>query len=152
MKYTTYEHTTSQHCCDKTMDEKLGFYRECCFPNCTKSWWIKLLPQVSGGRSPQSPPGSVSGRLPWKGGRRTLTRSLFTRSQLTQEMAWTGRSCNKSLCIYFRYERASPVDLFQEVDLHVVVVDSRCEEVVDGIPPRQDDTAWIELRRVTVLR
>jgi len=44
------------------------------------------------------------------------------------------------------------VDLFQEVDLHVVVVDSRCEEVVDGIPPRQDDTAWIELRRVTVLR
>jgi len=32
MKYT------SQHCCDKTMYGKMGLYRECCFPNCTKSW------------------------------------------------------------------------------------------------------------------
>jgi len=27
---------TSQHCCDKTMDDKMALYRECCFPNCTK--------------------------------------------------------------------------------------------------------------------
>ena len=26
----------SQHCCDKTMDDKMVLYRECCFPNCTK--------------------------------------------------------------------------------------------------------------------
>ena len=38
MKYT------SQHCCDKTMDGQMALYRECCFPNCTKSWWTKLLP------------------------------------------------------------------------------------------------------------
>jgi len=34
---------TSQHCCDKTMDGKMALYRECCFTNCTKSWWKKLL-------------------------------------------------------------------------------------------------------------
>ena len=33
---------TSQHCYDKIMDGKMALYRECCFPNCTKSWWIKL--------------------------------------------------------------------------------------------------------------
>jgi len=33
----------SQHCCDKTMDDKMALYRECCFPNCTKSWSINLL-------------------------------------------------------------------------------------------------------------
>ena len=33
----------SQHCCDKTMDRKMALNFECCFPNCTKSWWIKLL-------------------------------------------------------------------------------------------------------------
>ena len=32
MKYT------SQHCCDITMDVKMALYRECCFPNCRKSW------------------------------------------------------------------------------------------------------------------
>jgi len=37
MKYT------SQHCCDETMDGNMALYRDCCFPNCTKSWWIKLL-------------------------------------------------------------------------------------------------------------
>jgi len=26
---------TSQHCCDKTKDNKMALYRECCFPNCT---------------------------------------------------------------------------------------------------------------------
>jgi len=31
MKYT------SRHCCDKTMDGKMALYRECCFPNCSKS-------------------------------------------------------------------------------------------------------------------
>jgi len=40
---------TSQQCCDQTMDDKMALYRECCFPNCTKSWWIKLLLQVLGG-------------------------------------------------------------------------------------------------------
>jgi len=25
------------------MDGKLALHRECCFPNCTKSWWKKLL-------------------------------------------------------------------------------------------------------------
>jgi len=34
MKYT------SQHCCHKTMDVRMGLYRECCFPNCKKLWWI----------------------------------------------------------------------------------------------------------------
>jgi len=34
---------TSQHCWDKTMDDKMALYRECCFPNYIKSWWIKLL-------------------------------------------------------------------------------------------------------------
>jgi len=33
----------SQHCCDKTMDVKIALNRECYFPSCTKSWWIKLL-------------------------------------------------------------------------------------------------------------
>ena len=37
MKYT------SQHCCDKTVGDKLSLYREWCFPNFTKSWWKKLL-------------------------------------------------------------------------------------------------------------
>jgi len=37
MKYT------SQHSCDKTMDDKMALYRECCFRNCTKSWWVKSL-------------------------------------------------------------------------------------------------------------
>jgi len=49
MKYT------SQHCCDKTMDGKMTLYRECCFPNCTKLWWINLLSYVLRGRSPQRP-------------------------------------------------------------------------------------------------
>jgi len=39
---------TSQHCCDKTMDDKMALHRECCFPNCTKSWWMKLLLWVWG--------------------------------------------------------------------------------------------------------
>jgi len=29
---------TSQHCCHKTMDDQIALYRECCFPNCKKSW------------------------------------------------------------------------------------------------------------------
>ena len=32
MKYT------SQQCYNKTVDGKMAFYRECCFPNCPKSW------------------------------------------------------------------------------------------------------------------
>jgi len=28
----------SQHCCDQTKDDKMALYRECCFPNFTKSW------------------------------------------------------------------------------------------------------------------
>jgi len=34
MKYTSW------HCCDNTMDDKVALYCECCFPNCTQSWWI----------------------------------------------------------------------------------------------------------------
>jgi len=37
MKYT------SQHYCDKTVDDKMVLYRESCLPNCTKSRWKKLL-------------------------------------------------------------------------------------------------------------
>ena len=40
---------TSQHCCDKTMDDKMALYLEFCFPNCKKSWWIKLHSFVLGG-------------------------------------------------------------------------------------------------------
>jgi len=29
---------TSQHCCDKTMGDKMALYREGCFPNRKKSW------------------------------------------------------------------------------------------------------------------
>jgi len=32
MKYT------SQNFCDKSMDDKMALYCECCFPNCTQSW------------------------------------------------------------------------------------------------------------------
>ena len=31
---------TSQKCCDQRMDDKIALYRECCFPICTKSWWL----------------------------------------------------------------------------------------------------------------
>jgi len=34
---------TSQHCYDKPMDGKIALKRNCCFPNCTKSWLIYLL-------------------------------------------------------------------------------------------------------------
>ena len=49
--FTTVRETkyTSQHCCDKTMDDnKMDLCRQCSFVNCTKSWWIKLLSQVLG--------------------------------------------------------------------------------------------------------
>jgi len=29
---------SSQHCCDKTMDDKMALYRECCFHNFIKLW------------------------------------------------------------------------------------------------------------------
>jgi len=32
-----------RHCCDKTIDVRIAAYHECCFPNCTKSWWKKLV-------------------------------------------------------------------------------------------------------------
>jgi len=37
MKYT------SQYYCDKIMDDKLALYRECCSPNCTQFFQMKLL-------------------------------------------------------------------------------------------------------------
>jgi len=50
----------SQQYCDKTMDDKMALYRECCFPSCRRTWWIKLYSQVVwGGKSSQSPPGSA---------------------------------------------------------------------------------------------
>jgi len=33
------------------MDGKIALYRECCFPNCTKSWWIKFKRKSSTDRS-----------------------------------------------------------------------------------------------------
>jgi len=27
-----------QHCCDKTMDDKMALYRECCLPNCMQNY------------------------------------------------------------------------------------------------------------------
>jgi len=53
MKYT------SQHCSDKTTNDKMAFNRECYFPNCAKSRWIKLLSFVSGDDPP--PRGSAPG-------------------------------------------------------------------------------------------
>jgi len=46
----------SQPCCDKTMEGKTALYRECCFPNCTKFWWKKLLSYGLGGAMAQCPP------------------------------------------------------------------------------------------------
>ena len=46
---------TSQHSCDKIMNGKMALYRECCFPNCSKSQWKKLLSQVLGGDLPNRP-------------------------------------------------------------------------------------------------
>jgi len=34
---------TSQHCCNKKMDDRMALYRECCFPICKILWWTKLL-------------------------------------------------------------------------------------------------------------
>jgi len=33
---------TSQHCSDKTTDSKMALHRECCFLNCSISWWTNL--------------------------------------------------------------------------------------------------------------
>ena len=46
----------SQHCCDKTVDGKMTLCRECYFPKCTKSRWVKLLLQVSGRAITPIPP------------------------------------------------------------------------------------------------
>jgi len=47
---------TSQHCSDKTTDGKTASYRECCFLNCTKSWWtIYFRIGFRRGQSPKSP-------------------------------------------------------------------------------------------------
>jgi len=43
MKYTP------QHCCGKTVGSKVDLFHQCCSSICTKSWWIKLLPQILGG-------------------------------------------------------------------------------------------------------
>jgi len=34
------------------MDDKMALYRECCFPICKKSRWIKLLSQIIGAIAP----------------------------------------------------------------------------------------------------
>ena len=48
---------TSQHSCDKTMDDKMTFSREYCFLNCAKSWWIKFyFCRFWGRRSPPLDP------------------------------------------------------------------------------------------------
>ena len=54
---------------------------ECCFPNCKKSWWIKLISWVLGGLSPKS-------QLPWIGrtcvqtNRSQTNRNIFPMSRL----------------------------------------------------------------------
>ena len=46
----------SQQSCDKTVDGKMALYRECCFPNCTKSRWLKIfLSVLKGHDSPNRP-------------------------------------------------------------------------------------------------
>jgi len=51
MKYT------SQHCRDKAIHNTIALYRECCFPNCTKS---KVT--FVGFRAGDHPPGSAPAR------------------------------------------------------------------------------------------
>jgi len=53
---------TSQHYCDKTMDHEMALYRECCFPNCSKSCWKMSFGQVLGGRSPPFPGSAPGGK------------------------------------------------------------------------------------------
>ena len=38
---------TSQHCCNKTMDDKMALYHERCFPNCKKTWWKVAYAKIS---------------------------------------------------------------------------------------------------------
>jgi len=41
----------------QNIGRQMILYRECCFPNCTKSWWVKLLSQVLRGTiAPFAPP------------------------------------------------------------------------------------------------
>jgi len=40
--YCKRDEYTYQHCCEKTIYDKFALRRECYFPNCTKSWWLKL--------------------------------------------------------------------------------------------------------------
>ena len=66
MKYT------SQHSCDRTIDDRITFITNtetvrtwrkacsemvliCCYPNCSKSWWLKLLSEVLWGNCPNHP-------------------------------------------------------------------------------------------------
>jgi len=47
---------TLQHCCDKVMDGKMALYRECCFPDCTKSWWNQVTVEGFMGSDRPDPP------------------------------------------------------------------------------------------------
>jgi len=38
LRYCKRDEYTSQHCCDKTMDDKVVLHRGCSFANCTKLW------------------------------------------------------------------------------------------------------------------
>jgi len=99
MKYT------SQNCCDKTMDDTMGLYRECCFPNCKKLWWIKILSKVFGdGDCPNNTPHPplirpwfcASFIAPWwRNGCfqraqtfQLLNRSLFRTSPVVMNLRW----------------------------------------------------------------
>jgi len=55
--YSKRDEVSSQHFCDKTMDEKMALYCECCFPNVQNHG--EKSSYVLGGRSPS--PGSALG-------------------------------------------------------------------------------------------
>ena len=54
---------TLQHYFDKTIDDEMALYRECCFTKCKKSRWIKLLSYVSRGEIAPTPPAPVDPTL-----------------------------------------------------------------------------------------
>ena len=72
----------SQHCCDKTTDDKMALYGECCFQKCIKLWWKQLLSYFSGG-------GAIAPIDPWI---RPYTRKQnyrcmdFVRTQIRQKI------------------------------------------------------------------
>jgi len=65
---------TSQHFCDKTMDDKMALYCKCCFRNCTQSWQIGYFVGLLRAIASIAPPGFAPGH-PWFW--RTTSSKLF---------------------------------------------------------------------------